>query len=97
MVIQVNTDRNIDGNQNFQDYVKSTVNSELDRYKNITRVELYFSDQNGEKFGNDDVHCRIEARLSGLNPISVLEREADVNSALNGAIDKLKSMLEKIN
>jgi ribosome-associated translation inhibitor RaiA len=97
MVIQVNTDRNIDGNSNFENYVKSTIESELDRFKNITRVEVYFSDQNGEKFGTNDINCRIEARIAGLKPISVIERSFDINSSLSGSINKLKTMLNKIN
>lgn len=95
MKIQLNTDQNIEGNQRLQSYLNEKIETSLSRFSDsITRIEVHLSDQNGEKFGNDDTHCRIEARLEGLNPLTVLEKAGDVNSSINGAVDKMRSVLE---
>lgn len=95
MKIQINTDKNIEGNNRLETYITERIQSKLKRFTDsITRIEVHLSDQNGDKFGKDDTHCRIEARLEGLNPLTVLEKAIDVDSSINGAIDKIKSVLE---
>lgn len=96
MIIQVNTDKNIEGSERFNEYVTSFIQSELDRYDTITRIEMHFSDENGSKNGHEDIKCLIEARLEGKQPI-VVSSIGDTNeAAMNGAIDKLKNSLETI-
>jgi hypothetical protein len=52
MVIQINTDRNIEGNSRLEGYVKETLHSKLERFSDkITRIEVHLSDQNGNKPG----------------------------------------------
>lgn len=94
MEILVNTDNNVEGTQKMKDFVRETVDKNLERFKDlITRVEIHISDQNGNKSGPKDKKCVIEARLRGLSPIAVSSQEDDIHKAVGFAIDKLKASL----
>lgn len=90
----MNTDNNVEGTQKMKDFVRDSVDKNLDRFKDlITRVEVHFSDQNGSKNGPKDKKCVIEARLKGLSPIAVSSQEDDIHKAVAFAIDKVKASL----
>ncbi len=96
MQIQVNTDNHIDGRQALEDYVKTTIATSLDRFSTrITRIEVHLSDENGDKHGQDDKRCVIEARLAGLKPSAVTCDAESLQLAISGGIDKLKTSLER--
>lgn len=96
MQVQVNTDRNVDGNERLVELVESMVQSELARFaEQITRVEVHVRDENSDKKGGiDDLRCMMEARLSGLQPIAVTHTAPTVEEAVDGAAGKLKRSLE---
>ncbi|CAN5647755.1 hypothetical protein BH23DEI1_BH23DEI1_24310 [soil metagenome] len=96
MQIQVNTDRNIEGNEAMTQFVESVVESALDRFSaQITRVEVHLSDQNSnKKGGGDDIRCMMEARLAGLQPIAVTHSAATMEEAADGAAGKMQRSLE---
>jgi len=96
MQIQVNTDGNIEGNEALATQVSSTVESALSRFsEQITRVEVHLSDENsGKKGGNEDMRCVLEARLEGRQPVAVTHQAETVDRAVDGAADKLTSLLE---
>jgi ribosomal subunit interface protein len=95
MQIQLNTAKNIEGNERLEAFVNDKVSSSLHRFSDqITRVEVHLSDQNGDKGGKDDQQCRMEVRLKGLQPITITAREAQMEQAISAAIDKMKSSLE---
>ncbi|MBN1181110.1 MAG: HPF/RaiA family ribosome-associated protein, partial [Bacteroidales bacterium] len=72
MKIQFNTDKNIEGTERLEKYVSEEINSSLRRFAGqIMRLEVHLSDQNAEKSNIDDIQCRIEARLKGLQPVAV--------------------------
>lgn len=73
MQIQINTDSNIHGDAELVEQMKTVVGDSLDRFsEQLSRVEVHISDQNSDKkSGSDDIRCLLEARLSGLQPISV--------------------------
>ncbi len=97
MQIQFNTDKNVNGNEGLIASSKTLVSKELSRYsQQITRVEVHFSDEDGNKDGLNDKRCMVEARLAGMNPIAVTNLANTHEKALFGAIDKLKKSLEKI-
>jgi ribosome-associated translation inhibitor RaiA len=59
-------------------------------------VEVYLADQNSSaKSGNADQSCVLEARLGGLQPISVSDQGASLEQALDGAADKLQKALDR--
>ena len=97
MIVQINTDKTIDGNEKHQNYFTSQIEEGLDKYKSyITRIEVHLSDENGKKEGVNDVKCMLEARLESRAPIAVTQQADAVELAVSGAIDKLKNSLETI-
>ncbi|MBX3443099.1 MAG: HPF/RaiA family ribosome-associated protein [Planctomyces sp.] len=97
MQIQVNTDNHIDGNKRLIEFVQSAVGGALDRFASqITRVEVHLNDENSsQKSADNDHRCAIEARVAGLQPITVSHRGPSMEAALNGCTDKLVKSLDK--
>ena len=95
MLIQIATDNNIDGNDALKKNIDSELRTTLKRFsEQITRVSVHLSDQNSEsKFGTADMRCQIEARLAGLQPISVSEEAETMPQAVTGAARKLRRAL----
>ena len=97
MQIEINTDKNVIGNEEFKAWSTSVISEELSRFsEQITRVEVHLSDENGNKEGIDDKRCMMEARLAGIKPIAVTDYGNTNEQAISGALDKLKTSLEKI-
>lgn len=95
MQIQVNTDHNIEGREALAAYVSNVVESALSHVSDhITRVEVHLSDENGDKSGQNDKRCLMEARLEGRQPIAVTDEAATVDQAVDGASDKLARLIE---
>ena len=95
MQIQINTDRNIEGHQALTAEVSGVVDSALSRFSDhITRVEVHLSDENGDKPGENDKRCLMEARLEGRQPIAVTHQAATLAQAVDGAADKLTRLIE---
>lgn len=95
MQIQVNTDNNIEGHEQLVAQVEATVTKSLSHFSaHITRVEVHLSDENGDKSGQNDKRCLMEARLEGRQPTAVTCEAATLALAVAGAADKLKSSLE---
>ena len=97
MKIQINTDKTINGNEKHQDIFKAQIAKALDNYQShIERIEVHLSDQNGNKKGWDDILCLLEAKLDGMPPVVVTKQDNTIESAMAGAIDKLKASLETV-
>lgn len=97
MNIQINTGHNIQGNETLIAKFSSTIESSLNRISDhITSLEVHMKDEDGIKKGKNDKRCMIEARLEGRQPIVVTDHADTLNQALDGAIDKLISMVESI-
>lgn len=94
MQIQVNTDHNIPGHEQLVTEVEASVQSSLQRFgKQITRVEVHLTDENGNKGGADDKRCVLEARIEGHQPVVVSHQAETLKQAYSGASTKLKSAL----
>jgi len=97
MNIKINTGHNIQSNETLIAKFSSTIESSLNRMSDhITNVEVHLKDEDGKKNGKNDKRCMIEAHLEGRQPIVVTDHADTLNQALNGAIDKLISMIESI-
>lgn len=97
MIVQLNTDKNIEGTARLEAFVSEKVSSGLKHFvENITRVEVHLSDQNAEKGGKDDIQCKLEARLEGIQPVLVTSKNESTEKALSDAIDKMKAKLQTI-
>jgi hypothetical protein len=97
MQVQVNTDHNIKGHEALATSVRSTVEGALRRSSDhITRVEVHLSDENGDKRGQNDKRCVMEARLEGREPVAVTCEAATVDEAVNGAAGELTRLVDGI-
>lgn len=97
MKIQLNTDKNISGDERLEGYLSSLIQHELSRFSDhITRIEVHLADESGQKRGENDKRCMLEARLENRQPIAVTNHANTVEKAVNEALDKLKASIETI-
>jgi ribosome-associated translation inhibitor RaiA len=97
VTIQFNTDKNVNGSDEFTAPFITLIKDKLKRYsKQITRLEVHLSDEDGPKNGLNAKRCLMEARLEGRQPISVSHQDDTDNQAITGALDKLTSSLDTI-
>ena len=95
MLIQLNTDNNIQRDESVQRHLEQTLESNMGRFaKQITRIEVHLSDVNAGKQGDDDKRCLLEARLEGRPPVVASDDAATVASAISGAARKLQRALD---
>lgn len=95
MIFQLNSDRNIKGDERLAEIAERIVAKELGSLvARLTRTEVYLQDVNAAKGGPDDIRCVIETRPDGMNPSSVTSNGADIESAIRGAAKKLRSLLD---
>ncbi len=96
MLVQFNTDKNIEGTEALALQSEETIRSALTHFsEQITRIEMHVSDENSsKKVGDDAIRCRIEARLSGRQPIAVSHSAQTVAQSVDGAADKMKRAVE---
>lgn len=90
MLVNIYTDRNIDGDEELLARFEKKVRSELDRYsERLTRVEVHLMDENANK-GGADIRCTVEARAAGMRPIAASHEAEVLEVALDGALDKVR-------
>ena len=95
MQIQFNTDESVDGREALGRHAEDVVRKVLDRFSNdVTRVEIHLSDSNGQKAGENDKRCLMEARVAGRQPIAVTDEANTLHQAIDGATQKLKRSLD---
>ncbi len=95
MIIQFNTDKNINGNEEFTAPYVTQIEEELSRYSHqISRIEVHLSDQDGSKNGLHAMRCMMEARVEGRKPIAVSNQADTHDQAVGGALDKLTASLD---
>ena len=96
MKIQFNTDKSVTGSEAIRSSMIAVISEDLNRFdEHITRLEVHLSDENGNKIGQSDKRCMIEARLEGMKPIAVTNHADSHELAVTGAVDKLKSSIDK--
>ena len=94
MLIQING-AEIHSTDAINEHVNKTVTHALHLFeRQVTRVEVHLSDENGDKPGENDKRCLMEARLEGRQPIAVTHQAATLDQAVDGAADKLTKMIE---
>ncbi len=97
MQIQVNSDNHIQSSIRLEEWVRTTIESTLERYEeDLTRVEVHLRDENGDKPGPHDMRCQLEARPKGHQPVSVTHKAATLELAIDGAAAKLEHALEHL-
>ncbi len=94
MIIQLNSDNNLVIHEEYRNKLDGLLTAELSRfYDSISRLEVHLSDENGGKIGVNDKRCMLEARKEGKSPIAVIEVGATYDTAISGALDKMKALL----
>lgn len=79
------------GGEDLTDRVQGVVEGRLERFeKRITRVEVHLNDLNGQRLGERDKRCLMEARIGGLKPIAASHEAATLTEAIHVAADKLE-------
>ncbi|MBC3363228.1 HPF/RaiA family ribosome-associated protein [Pseudomonas sp. SWRI92] len=97
MQIQVNSDNHIQSSIRLEEWVRTTIESTLERYEeDLTRIEVHLGDENGDKPGPHDLRCQLEARPKGHQPISVTHKAESLELAIEGAATKLEHALEHL-
>jgi ribosome-associated translation inhibitor RaiA len=92
MQVLLHSDPNTDGGHLMAEHLTTVVKEAMGRFgERVTRIEAHLSDVNGQaKTGGDDIHCTLEARLVGLEPIVVKDHAGNAHQAIDGAVRKLK-------
>jgi ribosome-associated translation inhibitor RaiA len=91
MQVILNADAHTDGRLAMSDYLEAELKDGLGHYgERITRVEAHLSEaKDSTKANSSEVHCSLEARLVGFDPVVVKEAAATAHQAIHGAIRKL--------
>jgi hypothetical protein len=97
MQVLVTTDNHIDGTVRLKQFVESDVRSSMERFgPQLTRVDVHLKDLNSDKKEiGDDKRCVVEARLGGLQPITVSHDAATVDQAVSGALETLERAMDR--
>lgn len=97
MDVFVNTDNSVEGDETLATEIETALRHALDRFAGrLTRLEVHLSDENSHKHGADDKRCLIEARIAGRQPTAVTHFAPDVQRAVAGATDKMRSALDTV-
>lgn len=97
MQIQVNSDKSVAVDMELSKSVEANVNDVLGRFSDrITRVEVHFGDVNGDRSGNKDKRCLMEARVAGRDPVVVTDEGATPEIAAQGAARKMRRLLGSV-
>ncbi len=92
MQVILNTDQHVDGSHAMAEHLETVVKEGLGRFRDHnTRVEAHLADANSHvKATPDEIHCTLEARLIGMEPVVVKDHAGNAHQAINGAVGKLK-------
>ncbi len=95
MQVQVHTDNKIQGGESLAQWVQKEALERLARFRDqVTRVEVFLSDEDAGKSGANDKRCRLEARPAGRPPVTVTADADKLADAFTGAVDKLVRALD---
>ena len=90
MQVHVNTDDHIQGGDSLAQWVTEEAKSRLSRFQDhITTLEVFLTDVDAGKSGANDKRCRVEARVTGRQPVTVTGEGDKMASAFISAVDKL--------
>lgn len=94
MQVLVQADDHIAMTKELDEKLDRAVRSAVGAYEEqITRVQVHLTDVNAAKGGINDKRCVLEARPAGLNPVSANHHASTIELAIDGAAEKLGSVL----
>jgi len=87
MIIQFDTDKNIDGNEQFSALFEDQKKDKLSKHNHlISSVDVHLSDQDGNKNGLNSMHCIIEVSSKVHQPTTVSKQADILDRAVTGEI-----------
>ncbi|MGG2399758.1 HPF/RaiA family ribosome-associated protein [Pseudomonas sp. SH1-B] len=96
MQVLVNSGKHVASSMALRDDIRNRVHAKLQRYEDhLTRIEFHLSDENALKNGPQDKRCKMEARMKGRDPLTVSHDAPELHQAIDGAMNKLTSALER--
>jgi hypothetical protein len=92
MQVLLHADPHTDGRHQMAQHVETLVKDSLSRFgEQVTRVEAHLSDAISHvKTQPDEIHCAMEARLVGIEPVVVKGRAGNAHQAIRDAVTKLQ-------
>lgn len=94
MTIQVNSDKTIAVDARLTRFIEGEANRVLGRFAGgLTRVEVHLSDIDGQKRGQADKRCVVEARPAGARPLSASATATTMAVAIGAALGKARRSL----
>ncbi len=97
MLIQINTDKNIEGTKEMIAHFSGVLQEQLGRFdEEVTRLEVHLSDENADKDKGDDKRCALEARLNGADPLFVDTVSDSLHKSVKSASEKMFLLLDKM-
>jgi len=97
MVIQFDTPHSIKATDAFRAPLMALFNEKLEKFdKQISRLEVHLSDENGHKNGVNDRRCLLEAHIAGMPHVVATHHGDSYEQAVDGAIHKLIASLHSI-
>lgn len=96
MIFQLRTDNHIKNSSEFSESIRGDVEAAIgSRFgERLRRVEVYLEDMNATK-GGVDIRCTVELHLAGQSPVAAEDRAADVDTAVDGALERVLRVIEK--
>lgn len=96
MIFQVRTDNHITNSDEFSESIRADVEVAIgSRFGDrLRRVEVYLEDMNADKRGID-TRCSVEIHLAGHPAVAAEGRAADVEAAVDLALDRVLRVIEK--
>jgi hypothetical protein len=98
MQVHLHTDHHLDGHEGIAFHLENVISVSLARFADrVTRVEVHIVDREGHaKSSPERVHCTLEARVSGLPPVSVTDHAPTMHQAIGGAVGKLERAVNSV-
>lgn len=94
MLIEINTDNHLNVDKQWIQDTKAELEHTLERFAPyLTRVEVFFNNENKHQSDPKKIKCAIEARMKNHQPITVTEFSENMQLAMNGANQKIKRCL----
>jgi hypothetical protein len=92
MQVLLNSDTQIKDHRAMTSYLETVLVESLGRFGGrVLRVDAHLSDDNSAaKTDVDDIHCTLEAQVTGLAPVIAKDKAATSHQAIQGAVGKLE-------
>ena len=96
MQVLLQSDPNTDGSQAMTNHLNTVVKEALGHFgERVTRVEGHLAAAEGHaKSAENQVHCTLEAHLSGSDAVVVKAQAGSAHQAIDAAVRKLRRVVE---